>query len=155
LSTVPIEVRLKDGRLMTGHVGGVSETTLTLLVGGQATSIDEGQVLQVDQLVRKSPAVPILAGVGTGLATAGLISLVLDEIFVNAPEASMFAIAPAAGATIGYVFGRGTRRVLIYDAGAAGALTTPRTAGGSRSPGVSVSLAWVGIRRGVSVNVRF
>jgi len=116
-------VKLKNGQSVEGKLNSVSNDALSLSVKGKSMDVKKDEVLSVYHVTGNSATKATLIGlaVGAGGGTAiGLAGSSGDDGFNkidHAATAGLAVIGAGAGATIGYLIGRKSKkRVLIYQA---------------------------------------
>jgi hypothetical protein len=116
-------VKLKNGQSVEGSLKSSSNDALALSVKGKSMDVKREDVLSVHHVTGKSATRATLIGlaVGAGGGTAiGLAGSSGSDSFSkidHAATAGLAVIGAGAGATIGYLIGRKSRkRVLIYQA---------------------------------------
>jgi hypothetical protein len=116
-------VKLKNGKSVEGKLSDVSDTSLSLSVGGKPVDLNREDVKSVYEISKKSAKKATLIGLGVGAGAGALVGAVGDakdegfEKLDRAVTAGLSVLGAGAGALAGYLIGRGGRkRVLIYEA---------------------------------------
>jgi hypothetical protein len=114
-------IEMKDGKRVKGAMGSVSSDSVSITDANKTTVHDRDDIKRIYRLVGRSRGKSALIGAGVGAATGGGIGLILylpnrDDI-VGWVVPSFAAIGTGIGAGIGAVFGKGQKRVLVYQAG--------------------------------------
>jgi hypothetical protein len=119
-----LNVKLKNGKSVSGKLSSVSETSLSLLVKNKVTDLKRDDVLSVYQTTRKSATKATLIGMGVGAGAGAGIGVAASsndnsgfEKIDHAATAGLTVIGAGVGAVAGYLIGRsGRKQVLIYQA---------------------------------------
>ena len=119
-----LKIKLKNGKTVDGKLSGVSDTALSLSVGGKPVDLSRDDVLSVYQITGKSAKKPTLIGLGVGAAGGAVLGAVGGDSndswgFISKKQAAagLSVLGAGVGAMTGYLIGRGRhKRVLIYEA---------------------------------------
>jgi hypothetical protein len=116
-----LTVKLKNGQTAEGKFAGSSNDTLSLSVNGKSMDVKRDEVRSVYHVTGNSATQTTLiglvlgAGGGTAIGLAGSGGNDSFDKIDHAATAGLAVIGAGAGATIGYLIGRKSRkRVLIY-----------------------------------------
>lgn len=117
-------VKLKDGKTVEGTLSSVSDTTLTLSVKHKPTDLRREDVQSVYRTGKhsatKATLIGMAVGAGAGAAVGAAGSSQSDgfDKIDHAVIAGLTVVGAGVGGLTGYLIGRrGTKRVLIYEAG--------------------------------------
>ena len=118
-----LAVKLKNGQTLEGKLADFSNDAVSLSVKGKSMDVKRDEVLSVHHLVRKSATKATLIGLAVGAGGGTAIGLAgssgndgFDKID-HAATAGLAVIGAGVGATVGYLIGRKSRKlVLIYQA---------------------------------------
>jgi len=114
-------VETKDKTRLKGRFDSASDTTLKLSSASQTSDLDRQNVARIYRVGRKSPAVPVLAGVAMGAIPGAILGKVIAPEIGKANAAVGAAFVTGIGAGVGLlVWALRHPRVLIYDAALAG-----------------------------------
>ena len=117
-------VKLKNGQSVEGSLNSFSNDAVSLSVKGKSMDVKRDEVLSVYHVTGKSATKATLIGLAVGAGGGTAIGLAgssgnsggFDKID-HAVTAGLAVIGAGAGATIGYLIGRKSRkRVLVYQA---------------------------------------
>jgi hypothetical protein len=117
-----LSIKLKNGKTVKGKLSGVSDTALSLSVGGNTTDLSRDDVVRVYQVSGKSATNATLIGAGVGAGAGAVVGAAGgdDDGFVPTraqAAAGLAALGAGVGALVGYAIGKsGHKRVLIYEA---------------------------------------
>ena len=116
-------IEMKDGKTVKGKLSVVSDRTLTLSRNNRTTDLDLLNVRRAYRVVGESRgAKSALMGAGIGAAAGAAIGVGVDYALSDghgtAPYAAlvMGSLGAGIGATVGAIFGRKSKRILIYEA---------------------------------------
>ena len=115
-----VTVETMSGDTLKGKLSGVTDDALTLLQGGKPVVLNRNNI----QRVYRREGNPRLRGALVGAAVGGTIGfgmglgvyLPARDDMVGTTVPGLTVIGALAGAGIGAAFGRGTDKVLIYEA---------------------------------------
>jgi len=118
-----LSVKLKNGQTVEGKFASSSNDAVSLSVNGKPMDLKRDEVSSVHHLVRKSATQATLIGLAVGAGGGTAIGLAgssgndgFDKID-HAATAGLAVIGAGVGATVGYLIGRKSRKlVLIYQA---------------------------------------
>lgn len=117
-----LSVKLASGKSVEGRLGAVSDTALSLTVGGRPRDLRREDVLRVHQVggtsAGKMALIGTAVGAGVGAGVGAATSDNDDFIFSRGQAAAVVAgIGAGIGAITGFAIGKARRkRVLIYEA---------------------------------------
>lgn len=118
-----LSVKLKNGQTVEGKFASSSNDVLSLTVKGKSMDVKKDEVLSVYHVTGNSATKATLIGLAVGAGGGTAIGLAGSggndgfEKIDHAVTAGLAVIGAGAGATIGYLIGRKSRkRVLIYQA---------------------------------------
>ena len=117
-----LSIKLKSGKSVSGKLNGVSDTSLNLTVKNAATDLKREDILTVHQVIKKSATKSTLVGLGLGAGAGTVVGVAADassdsggfEKIDNTAAGAAVVIGAVAGTITGYLIGRGSRRVLVY-----------------------------------------
>jgi len=112
------EVRLKNGKSISGKFKSSTDTELTLLRNGSDTILRREDISRVYQSVDKSDKKPILFGAAAGgIVGAGIGAAVNDKATVKSPVTILLigGASAAVGALAGWIIRGEKSKVLIYE----------------------------------------
>lgn len=119
----PLEIKLNDGTTIKGKFDSASDAKLTYVRSGKASELFRSDVFEIYQLVSKSKTKSALTGLGIGAGAGAGVGAIIGV--KTAPHESGEAHVPAVlsgmigagiGTVVGFLMGRGNKRVLIYRA---------------------------------------
>ena len=118
-----LSVKLKNGQTVEGKLASFSNDAVSLSVKGKSVDVKRDEVRSVYHVTGNSATKATLIGLAVGAGGGTAIGLAgssgndgFDKID-HAATAGLAVIGAAAGATVGYLIGRKSRkRVLIYQA---------------------------------------
>jgi hypothetical protein len=121
-SGTKLSVKLKNGKTVGGRSGGVSDTALSLSVGGKPVDLNRDDILRVYRVGGGSAKKATLIGMGVGAGAGAAVGAAGGGggfVPTRAQLAAGLAVLGAgAGALVGFAIGKSRhKRVLIYDAG--------------------------------------
>ena len=113
-----LDVELKIGGRVKGRLVTASATDLEISDGKKSTTVSQGDVLRIYQVVGRTRGKSSLRGAAIGGAIGVGIGLILyipyREDFLGAIVPGFGAIGAGIGAGVGAAFSGGQKRVLIY-----------------------------------------
>jgi len=117
-----LSIKLKSGKTVNGKLNSVSDATLNLTVKNVATELKREDILTVHQVIKKSAAKSTLVGLGLGAGAGTVVGVAADassdsggfEKIDNTAAGAAVVIGAAAGTITGWLIGRGSKRVLVY-----------------------------------------
>ena len=118
-----LSVKLKTGKTVEGRLAGVTDDALSLSVKNRPADLKREDVQSVYQVGGKSATKATLIGLGAGAGAGAAVGAAADsssdgfEGIDTAVTAGLTVLGAAAGALTGYLIGgRGSKRVLVYEA---------------------------------------
>jgi small nuclear ribonucleoprotein (snRNP)-like protein len=117
-----LSIKLKSGKSVNGKLNSVSDAALNLTVKNAPTELKREDILTVHQVIKKSAAKSTLVGLGLGAGAGTVVGLAADassdggafEKVDNVGTGAAVVIGAVAGTVTGFLIGRGSKRVLIY-----------------------------------------
>ncbi len=115
-----LRVETKDGKKINGRLASVSDSGLTITRKGKDHDLDRDSIKRIHRVMgrsrSKSAAIGAVTGGAIGIGTGLAIYLPAKDDIVGAVVPVFGLIGGGAGALIGTAFGRGKKRILIYEA---------------------------------------
>jgi small nuclear ribonucleoprotein (snRNP)-like protein len=119
-----LSVKLKSGKTVQGKFNSVSDSALTMMVKSKSTEIKREDVASVHQVMKKSATKSTLIGLGVGAGAGAAVGIAADasskdngfEKVDNVAAGAVTVLGAGAGALVGFLAGRGGKKVLLYEA---------------------------------------
>jgi small nuclear ribonucleoprotein (snRNP)-like protein len=117
-----LSIKLKSGKSVSGKLNSVSDAGLNLTVKNTATELKREDILTVHQVIKKSATKSTLVGLGLGAGAGTVVGVAADansdsgsfEKIDNTAAGAAVVIGAVAGTITGFLIGRGSKRVLLY-----------------------------------------
>jgi small nuclear ribonucleoprotein (snRNP)-like protein len=117
-----VSVKLKTGKTVDGRFKSVSDSSLTLTSNYAPVELKREEIASVYQITKKSATKSTLIGMGLGAgggAAIGAAAAAKDDNgfdkIDHVATAALAVVGAVGGAVTGYLLGRGSKRVLVYE----------------------------------------